>query len=144
MRAISAFILEAGTSTVLWRAMRPLRSRVSRSAIGSVMLIVLDSSPARLRHPGEGSLQGQVPEADPADLELAQVAAGAPAAPTAGVLPYRELAGGRCLRHPRLGCHRSPRLPATAACGRACPGRRGAHAPPRQSAPWSRCTRSFP
>src|SRR5262245_23165781 len=105
MRAISAFILEAGTSTVLWRAMRPLRRRVSRSAMGSVMLIVLASSPARLRHPGERSLQGQVPETDPADLELSQVAAGTPAAPTPGVLPYHELAGARRLCHPRLGRH---------------------------------------
>src|SRR5262245_57882 len=106
MRAISVFILDAGTSTVLCRAMSPLRRRVSRSAIGSVMLIVLDSSPARLGHPGEGSLQGQVPEADPADLELAQVAARPSAAPAPVVLPDHEFPRTGCLRHPRLGRHR--------------------------------------
>src|ERR1039457_4561979 len=41
MRAISAFRLEAGTSTLGWRAWIALRTRVSMSAIGSLVIILL-------------------------------------------------------------------------------------------------------
>src|ERR1035437_653082 len=41
MRAISAFSLEAGTSTLGWRAWIALRTRVSMSAMGSLVIILL-------------------------------------------------------------------------------------------------------
>src|SRR5664279_178898 len=41
MRAISAFSLEAGTSTFGWRAWIALRTRVSMSAIGSLVIVLL-------------------------------------------------------------------------------------------------------
>src|SRR5579864_4994733 len=43
MRAISAFKLEAGTSSFCWRALIALRMRVSKSATGSVKLILFSS-----------------------------------------------------------------------------------------------------
>jgi hypothetical protein len=39
MRAISSFKREAGTSTFAWRAWSALRTRVSMSAIGSLVVI---------------------------------------------------------------------------------------------------------
>src|SRR6185295_12268498 len=41
MRAISAFSLEAGTSTLGWRAWIALRTRVSMSAMGSLVIFLL-------------------------------------------------------------------------------------------------------
>src|ERR1035438_9688671 len=41
MRAISAFSLEAGTSTFGWRAWIALRTRVSMSAMGSLVIVLL-------------------------------------------------------------------------------------------------------
>src|SRR5450432_1604966 len=41
MRAISAFSLEAGTSTFGWRARIALRTRVSMSAMGSLVIVLL-------------------------------------------------------------------------------------------------------
>src|ERR1035437_1917428 len=41
MRAISAFSLEAGTSTLGWRAWIALRTRVSMSAMGSLVIVLL-------------------------------------------------------------------------------------------------------
>src|SRR5271157_723853 len=47
MRAISAFSLEAGTSTLGWRAPIALRTRVSMSAMGSLVIsLLLHSLPA--------------------------------------------------------------------------------------------------
>src|SRR5436305_6324183 len=41
MRAISAFSLEAGTSTLGWRAWIAFRTRVSMSAMGSLVIVLL-------------------------------------------------------------------------------------------------------
>src|SRR5271157_3204961 len=41
MRAISAFSREAGTSTLGWRAWMALRTRVSMSAMGSLVIVLL-------------------------------------------------------------------------------------------------------
>src|SRR5580700_4238436 len=85
MRAISVFSLEAGTSTLGWRARMALRTRVSMSAIGSLVIPALQLflwlSPARLRDAGDLPVQRQLAEAQPANAELAQKRARPSAAP---------------------------------------------------------------
>src|SRR3954470_7951734 len=79
------FILLAGTSKSARPARCALRIRVNRSAIGSVMLTwttsslpypwarrLVDELPARLDHSRDLALQGAIPEADAAHLELVQ------------------------------------------------------------------------
>src|SRR5579862_6685192 len=87
MRAISVFNLEAGTSTLGWRAPMALRTRVSMSAIGSLVIpalqLFLSVSPAGLDHTGDLPVQRQLAETQPADAELAQKSAGPAAAPAA-------------------------------------------------------------
>src|ERR1017187_4327357 len=87
MRAISVFSLEAGTSTLGWRALMALRTRVSMSAMGSLVILALQRflwvSPARLRDAGDLPVQRQLAEAQPADAELAQKSARPSAAPAA-------------------------------------------------------------
>src|SRR6185295_10394603 len=80
MPARASFIFEWGMSRRGCRDRTAFRIRVSMSAIGSVMV----SSPARLGHARDESLERQVAEADPAHLELAHEAA-PPAAPLAAV-----------------------------------------------------------
>src|ERR1035438_7120252 len=106
MRALSVFSLEAGTSTLGWRARMALRSRVSMSAIGSLVIPALQLflwlSPARLRDAGDFPVQRQLAEAQPADAELAQKRARPSAAPAAvAVLAVllRLLAGLDVLQH---------------------------------------------
>src|SRR4051794_12122075 len=77
----AAFTLVAGMSTA-GRSMRlALRMRVSRSARGSVIMVV--PSPARLHDPGDQPVEGQVTEADPAHAELAVHRPGPAAQPAA-------------------------------------------------------------
>src|ERR1017187_9943999 len=87
MRAISVFSLEAGTSTLGWRARMALRTRVSMSAIGSLVIPALQLflwlSPARLRDAGDFPVQRQLAEAQTADAEFAQKSARPSAAPAA-------------------------------------------------------------
>src|SRR5262245_53864860 len=80
MPARASFIFECGMSSRGCRDRTAFRTRVSMSAIGSVMV----SSPARLGHAGDESLERQVAEADPAHLELAHEAA-PPAATLAAI-----------------------------------------------------------
>src|SRR3954471_8080953 len=68
MRAHSAFSREDGISTVSWAAWMPLRIRVRKSAMGSVIDMRL---PARLRHAGDVAVVGKLAQADPAEAELA-------------------------------------------------------------------------
>src|SRR3954470_5178614 len=68
MRAISCLSLEDGISTVSCAAVMPLRMRVRKSAMGSVIDM---RSPARLRHPGDHALVRELAQADPAHAELA-------------------------------------------------------------------------
>src|SRR5215213_10396548 len=103
MRAISAFRRELGISTVSWAAWMPLRIRVRKSAMGSVLELTAGSlcgvSPRRLGHARDEALVGQLPEADAAQSELA-VDRAAPAAPAAtGVLAGLVLRRAR-LAHP--------------------------------------------
>jgi len=63
------------------------------------------SSPTRLGHSGQLPFQGQQPEADPAQLELAQKPARPATAHAAIDPPNRELGFLSRLRYPSLGCH---------------------------------------
>src|SRR4051795_4941296 len=99
IRAISRLRRLAGISTVSWAAMIPLRIRVRKSAIGSVIDM---RSPTRLGHAGDHALVRQLAQAEPADAELAIDRAGTTTAPTT-----RGCAGlvlGRPLRGDDLGC----------------------------------------
>src|SRR3990172_4049614 len=105
MRAMAAFIFELGTETEACPASRPLRMRVSKSAIGSVTLIDYPSPrlPRRLGHAGEVPLQGLFPEADAAQLEPADVAARAAAHPAAVAHLDLVLAAGFANHNRRFG-----------------------------------------
>src|SRR5271157_4688572 len=92
MRAISVFSLEAGTSTLGCRAWIALRTRVSMSAMGSLVINLLPwpGLPARLGHAGNLAVQSQLAETQAADAELAQIAARPSAAPAAIAVPGRQ------------------------------------------------------
>src|SRR4051794_33650409 len=102
MRAISRLRRLEGISTSSLAAMMPLRIRVRKSAMGSVIDMAL---PARLRHPGDEALVRELAQADSADAELAVDRARAAAAAAArvcarGVLRRARLAHPlRCLGH---------------------------------------------
>src|SRR5918998_987030 len=108
MRAHSAFRREDGISTVSWAAWIPLRMRVRKSAMGSVLELTAGSlcgvSPRRLRHARDEALVGERPEADAAQSELPVDRARPAASPAAGVLAGLVLRRAR-LAHPlrRLG-----------------------------------------
>src|SRR5213596_3236222 len=98
MRASSVLKLDAGISTSSWSARRPLRIRVRKSAIGSVYDMGLFSLPARLGQPRDLALVGDLPNADAAEPELAQVRARA-AAPLAEVVGAGAVLGRAPLAH---------------------------------------------
>src|SRR5215213_5039062 len=100
MRAISFLSRLEGISTVSCAAMMPLRIRVRKSAMGSV--IDMMRLPARLRHAGDHAVVGQLTQAQTADAELAVHRARTPA-PTAARVRAR-LVLGRPLRGDDLGC----------------------------------------
>src|SRR3569832_2206864 len=72
--AMRTLMFERGHSTVCLRAWIPLRRRARKSAIGSVIDIVI-SSPARLDHAKEDTAEREHTEAETAHLDLAQVRA---------------------------------------------------------------------
>src|SRR3954466_2049401 len=83
----------SAVSCAAWIA---LRIRVRKSAMGSVMdmgLSALRVLPAGLGHPGDEPVVGQLPQADPADAELAVDGARAPAAAAPTVLAGLVLGG---------------------------------------------------
>src|SRR3954451_8027168 len=96
MRASSVFIFEWGMTTSSWPACSPLRMRVRKSAIGSVIDIAL-YLPARLLDAGDQALMRDLAEADPAQAELAEVRARATAALAAVVVAGRVLGRARLL-----------------------------------------------
>src|SRR3954470_2218284 len=96
MRASSRLRPDDGMSTVSCAAVMALRIRVRKSAMGSVIDMVL---PAALGHPGDEALVGELAQADPADAELAVHGPRTAAAAAAGVLPGLELRRAR-LAHP--------------------------------------------
>src|SRR4051794_3071412 len=144
MRAISRLSLLDGISTSSLAAMMPLRMRVRKSAMGSVIDMRL---PTRLRHAGDVALVRELAQADPAQAELAEHGAGAAAAPAARVLPGLVLGRAR-LAHPLRGL-RHLQIPPTRPRPRrrtppggppvrtACRTPRGGRRPPGRSAPSS-------
>src|SRR3954469_21997502 len=106
MRAISVLSFEAGMSTVVCDAWIPLRIRVRKSAMGSVIDMLL---PAALRHAGDIAVVRELAQADAAHTELAEHRTRAAAAAAAGVLARLELRTA-CLAHAlgRLGHVRPP------------------------------------
>src|ERR1017187_6568799 len=91
MRAISDFSLEAGTSTLGWRAWIAFRTRVSMSAMGSlVIILLLPALPASLHHAGDLAVQGELAETETADAEFTQIGARPAAAPAAVAVPHAE------------------------------------------------------
>src|SRR5512147_395497 len=143
MRAISALSFDAGTSIFGSLARTPFRMRVSMSAMGSVMFIAIPLRllPARLDHARDLASEGELPEADPAQLELANVGAGPTAQLAPGVRAHRELRLALGLGdHGQLG--QLPYL--LTGSGTACRGTRGAASTPRPSGQWSRRSRSCP
>src|SRR5579875_711765 len=69
--ASASFSLEPGMVTVSFWAVLALRIRVSMSAMGSVIVMCRPPSPARLGHAGDLSGMDHLPQADPAQAELA-------------------------------------------------------------------------
>src|SRR4051812_28521845 len=102
MRAISTLSLDDGISTVSCAAVMPLRMRVRKSAMGSVIDISLPPSPARLRHAGDHPVVRELAQADAAQAELAVDGARAPATAAAAVLAGLVLCGA-LLAHPLGG-----------------------------------------
>src|SRR4051795_8561894 len=100
MRAISILSLLAGISTVSCDAWMALRTRVRKSATGSVMdmggALLL---PAALRHARDVAVVRELAQADPAQAELAEHGARAVAAAAARVRAGLVLGGAR-LAHP--------------------------------------------
>src|SRR2546423_5076738 len=91
MRASSILNRDAGICTSSWSADRRLRMRVRKSATGWVIDIGRCSSPARLGQAGHVAVVRHLPQADPAEAELAEVRTGAAAAPAAVVPACLEL-----------------------------------------------------
>src|SRR4051812_22143527 len=99
MRAISRLSLLDGISTSSLAAMMPLRIRVRKSAMGSVIDMRL---PTALGHAGDVALVSELAQADPAEPELAVDRARAPAAAAARMGPGLVLR--RAIRANDLGC----------------------------------------
>src|SRR5437870_11075560 len=85
--------LEEGMSTFSCSARLALRMRVRRSAMGSLIDMTPRLLPARLDHARHLALEGELPEADPAELELPEEAARPPAQLAAAVDARLELRG---------------------------------------------------
>src|SRR5215468_1692837 len=96
---IRTLSFEAGMSTFSCSARLALRMRVSRSAIGS-LIDMARLLPAGLDHARHLALEGELPEAEAAELEFPQKAARPPAQLAAAVGARLEL--GRLLQPLRL------------------------------------------
>src|SRR4029453_4247416 len=92
MRAISILSLLAGISTVSCDAWMALRTRVRKSATGSVIDMRL---PAALGHARDVAVVRELAGAEPHQAELAEHGAGAATAAAAGVLAGLVLGGAR-------------------------------------------------
>src|SRR5216683_2026019 len=90
MTARASFSLELGIFTDSCMATLALRTLVSMSAMGSVMVIE-GSSPAGLGDAGHLARMDHVAQADPAQAELAEHGTRAPATTAPGVTPHLEL-----------------------------------------------------
>src|SRR2546430_10169170 len=87
MRAMPSFRREVGISVVSCSALLALRMRASMSATGSVSI----GSPAALCHARDHALVREVPQADPAEAELAEDRARTPAAVAPRIVAHAEL-----------------------------------------------------
>src|SRR5213592_4454225 len=87
MRAMPSLRREVGISACSCSALLALRIRASMSATGSVSIW----SPTRFGHARDHALVRQVPQADPAEAELAKNGARAPTAVAAGIGPHGVL-----------------------------------------------------
>src|SRR5665648_123386 len=130
MRAISTFIFELGISTTECRAELALRTRVSMSAMGSVIDMVLASLPAGLGQAGDDALMGELAQTDTTDAELTVVGprSSAPGAPM--VLARRKALLATGLHHEGCLRHTSDTPSLT---GTACPAWPAGRAPLRLS-----------
>src|SRR5580704_14660303 len=106
MRASSPLSLDAGTSTVSCAAWIALRTRVRKSAIGSVIdmfscalgsWLSWRQLPGGLRHPGDLTVVGEVAKADAAHAELLVNRARPAATGAASICTCLELRGPRLL-----------------------------------------------
>src|SRR5918993_2267528 len=145
-------ILLCGIVVVSWYAWLALRTRVSMSAIGSVIVMSGTSSSGwfprggpvplrgRVRSPralldtGQLAAMGHVPEADPAQAELAVDGLGPPAPLAPGVGADAELRLASLLDLECCLCHAS----FLSWSGRGSRGDAAAPGPGRRSSPWSR------
>jgi hypothetical protein len=96
---IAIFILEAGTSTLSWRAIAALRTLVNKSAIGSVTIdkqLHLLILPAGFLYPGQFTVQGQRAEAYAADAEFPYIGPGPSAQLAAVMLLHPVFRGSAC------------------------------------------------
>src|ERR1700737_987460 len=109
----------------------PLRMRVNISAIGSV-IDIRKLLPACLGNAGDVSAQRQLPETNPAELKLAQIASRTPAHFAAILLARHELRFARCLDDHCRSCHVC--LPTSAQTAFPAPG--GGSEPARRFSPW--------
>src|SRR3712207_5088313 len=91
MAARASFSFEDGMRTSSWNATLAFRSRVSMSAIGSVIVMWRPPLPARLGHARHLAGVDHLAEADAAEPELAVHGAGPAAAAAPGVGPHLEL-----------------------------------------------------
>src|SRR5262249_30590616 len=114
-RAICSFCRDHGTSTEAFRAVFAFRTRVRRSAMGS---LVMARSPARLGEPGDLPLPGEVAKTETAHPEAPEERTRAAAERAAVVCPHLELRGPRRLHHqcslrqrPLLGPEGHPERP---------------------------------
>src|SRR5215831_9058254 len=100
---MASFTLEEASCTSLLPAVCPLRMRVSRSAIGSVMLIGR-SSPARLRKTWDLAAVGDLPDLHARQAKLAVHASRAPRDGAALPLPRRARIPWQRLQLRLRGC----------------------------------------
>src|SRR5215470_5035858 len=91
MRASASLSFDEGITTSSWNAMLAFRSRVSMSAMGSVIMRAPTSSPRRLGHTRHLAGVDHQSEADPAQAEAAVHRARTAAAPAPRVGAHLEL-----------------------------------------------------
>src|SRR5262245_30087383 len=89
--ASATFCFDDGIDTRSCIAVLALRTRVSMSAMGSVIIVGCLPSPARLRQTGDLAGVRQLAQAHPAEAELAEHGAGPTAATAAAVGANLEL-----------------------------------------------------
>src|SRR5437867_746931 len=110
MAASASLSFDEGITTSSCMATFPLRIRVSMSAMGSVMVMVVPTRrpmelPRGLRYAGDFTRMGHLPQADAAEAESAVDGLGPAASPASGVSPHLELGLALLLLDERLLGH---------------------------------------